>query len=522
MTHGIPPHLLRLIARPELIQAEIDRRKCARLVDFVRTFWPDVEPQTVLREGWSLEAMCLHLEAVTAGEITRLLINVPPGSMKSLLVNVFWPAWEWGPMGLAHLRYVSFSYAAQLTERDNRRFLTIVSSRRYQAAWGDVVSLTKETEGLVINSAMGFKLATSVGGVGTGERGNRVILDDPHNVKDGESQTIREKTVEWFRTAMSNRLNDIVSDAIIVVMQRVHEDDVSGAILSGAADYVHLMIPAEFEPERSFMTSIGWRDPRTVAGESYWTERYPLSALKDLETLLGPYAYAGQYQQRPEIKGAGILRRDDWRPWYNPDDPDDPQFAKYPPFDLIVSSFDGAFSEKQGADFSAMTTWGVWRELNRPRIMLVHAWMERLTLNAAVMKIIETCRRFRTHQLLVEAKATGLSVRQELTRLQGDVDWSIFMIDPSRQGDKVARAHSVAHVLSSGMVYAPDRAWADKVIQQCATFPKSTNDDLVDTTTQAWRWLRDTGVLTVQAERDAEIAADLRAQTTEPAPLYPS
>lgn len=518
----IDPRLAEALAYPALVIAERDRRKCVRLIEFVRTYWHIVEPHEAFREGWAVEAMCDHLEAVTAGLITRLLINVPPGSMKSLLVNVFWPAWEWGPMGQAHLRYVAFSYAALLTERDNRKFLAVVSSQRYQAAWGHRVVITKASEGNVINSATGSKLATSVGGVGTGERGNRILLDDPHNVKDTESDIIRKGTVEWFRTAMSNRLNNIQRDAIVGIMQRTHDEDVSGAILSSDLGYDHLMIPAEFEADRAFPTSIGWRDPRTEEGESYWPERYPLSALATLATTLGPYAYAGQYQQRPEIKGAGIIAREDWKFWLNPDDPDDPRYRKYPPFEIVVASFDGAFSEKQTADYSALSIWGLWRDDHmRPQVMLASAWAERLTINGAVTKIVESCQRLRVSVLLVENKASGISVQQELARLQGDAEWSVFMIDPKKHGDKVARAHSVAHLFAAGMVWAPDRAWSDKVITQCAAFPRGAHDDLVDTTTQALRWMRDAGLLVVQAEREAEIAAGLRNPPRARPPLYP-
>lgn len=521
ISQPIPRAALALISDPVAIQAEIDRRRCVRLIDFVRAYWHIIEPSTPFRDGWAIEAMCIHLEAVTVGQITRLLINVPPGSMKSLLVNVFWPAWEWGPMGLPHLRYVAFSYAAHLTERDNRRFLAIVSSPRYQRAWGDTVILTKVTEGNVGNAATGYKIASSVRGVGTGERGNRVLLDDPHNIADGESEAIRSATVEWFRTAMSNRLNDIQTDAIIVIMQRVHEDDVSGAILSGAGDYEHLMIPAEFESDRVVTTSIGWRDPREEDGAPYWPERYPSHALAGLAQTLGPYAYAGQYQQRPEVKGGGIIKRDDWRMWANPTDEDDPKYRKFPPFDLIVGSFDGAFSEKQSADYSAMTTWGVWSENERPKVMLAHAWAERLTINDVVRKIVETCRKMRVDVLLIENKASGISVQQELVRLIGDAEFQIGMVDPRRLGDKTARAHSIAHLFAAGMVYAPDRAWADKVITQCAAFPRGSHDDLVDTTTQALRWMRDAGLLTVQAEFEAEIIAGLRAPIKPQARLYP-
>jgi hypothetical protein len=179
------------------------------LMAFIRYFWRILEPEAELVEGWALYAIVEHLEAVSFGEITRLLITVPPGFMKSLCTDVFWPAWEWGPIGNAHLRYVAFSYSASLTMRDNERFRDLIIHNSYQALWGKEVRAVKIGETKVTNTRKGWKLASSVGGVGTGERGDRVILDDAHNIKEAESETVRTETVRWFRESMSDRLNSL-------------------------------------------------------------------------------------------------------------------------------------------------------------------------------------------------------------------------------------------------------------------------------------------------------------------------
>ena len=286
------------------------------LLEFVRYFWDVLEPQTPFVEGWALDAVCEHLEAVTSGEITRLLINVPPGFMKSLLTDVFWPAWEAGPMNMPHLRYVAFSYAAALTERDNGKYRDLILSEKYRELWSASFRTRKVGETKITNDKTGSKLATSVGGVGTGERGDRIIVDDPHNVKDGESEIIRSETVRWFREALSNRLNNMETSAIVVIMQRVHESDVAGTILSeGFADYVHLMIPMEFDSGRRCSTIIGWEDPRTEDGELAWPERFPPAVVDGIKIALGPYAYAGQYQQSPSPRGGGIFKRDWFQLW---------------------------------------------------------------------------------------------------------------------------------------------------------------------------------------------------------------
>jgi hypothetical protein len=217
-----------------------------------------------------LEAITLHLEALTFGDIpsNRLLMNVPPGFMKSLLVNVFWPAWEWGPCNMPHMRYISFSYSDEITTRDNNKMVRLVTSPAYQQLWGDRFQMTKTGERRLENNQTGFKLATSVGGVSTGERGDRILLDDPHNVIKAESDLEREKTVRFVHESMSNRLNDERS-AIVVIMQRLHEGDVSGDILAREANYCHMMIPMYFDPLRYPASADGeaTEDPET--GEPY-------------------------------------------------------------------------------------------------------------------------------------------------------------------------------------------------------------------------------------------------------------
>jgi hypothetical protein len=186
------------------------------LLNFVRYFSNVLEPpKRKLVEGWPLDAVALHLEAITFGDITRLMINVPPGFMKSLMLNVFWPAWEWGPMNMPYLRHLAFSYAQDLTTRDNNKLVKLVTSLQYQALWSDRFQMTKIGEHRPENDKTGFILATSVTGVSTGERGDRIRLDDPHNVIKIESDDVMTKTVRFVRESMSNRLNDDESAIVI-------------------------------------------------------------------------------------------------------------------------------------------------------------------------------------------------------------------------------------------------------------------------------------------------------------------
>src|SRR5262249_24705014 len=270
------------------------------------------EPETRLVEGWLLDAIAEHLEAVTLGKITRLLINVPPGSMKSLMTQVFWPAWEWRPMGLAHKRYVSFSYSSGLTERDNLKFKKLIVSDKYKQLWGDKFRIEKEGEIKVTNDKTGSKFASSVKGIGTGERGDRVVIDDPHDVHKSESDVVRTDAVRWFREAITDRLNNLDDSAIVIIMQRVHQLDISGFILEQGWPYTHLMVAMEYEIGRQPYNALGWTDPRTEDGELAWPERFSPEAVASIEREKGSWAYAGQYQQRPSPRGGGIIKMEHW------------------------------------------------------------------------------------------------------------------------------------------------------------------------------------------------------------------
>ena len=532
------------------------------LLSFVRYFWHILEPGTQFVDGWALEAVCEHLEAVTFGEVTKLLINVPPGFMKSLLTDVFWPAWEWGPMELPHIRYVAFSYSSMLTERDNIKFKDLIESPEYQELYG--ATAAKESDRIVLlratgsrkvsNWKHGWKFATSVGGVGTGERGDRVILDDPHNIKESESEPTRKETVRWFRESMSSRLNNMETGAKIVIMQRVHEEDVSGCIIAELQDWCHLLIPMEYvwgfvSDERGPCvpprTDIGWTDPRwretpeECDGELAWPERFPERIIPSMKRDAGPYAWAGQYQQTPKVRGDAIFELEWWQPWEPPD-------GKFPPFEYVVASVDSAFTEKEQGDPSAMVVVGIWRDENGfNRAMLMNAWRRRLRFSSPKVipepgesayhfklrqdkamgltdLVAQTCIRWKVDRLLIEAKASGISAAQTLQDSHPKAGWSVQLVDPKGL-DKVARAIAVQPSFSQGMVYIPYplRDWGEKVTEEMAVFPKGKHDDLTDAMTQAIKHLRDNGMLRSDDEvRIAEREAMVPKKKQKP--LYPT
>ena len=227
---------------------------------FILGAWKVVEPATPFIPGFHLDAICDHLQAVSAGEIRNLLINIPPRHMKSLAVCVFWPAWEW--ITFPHRRFLFASYAQSLSERDSVRCRRLIESPWYQQHWSDRFTLSSDqnTKLRYDNNFAGCRIATSVGGAATGEGGDYVIVDDPHNVVDRESETKRVEALTWWDETMSTRLNDPKKGSKVIVMQRIHERDLSGHVLAQGG-YDHLYLPAEFEPARRCVTTLSRSTP---------------------------------------------------------------------------------------------------------------------------------------------------------------------------------------------------------------------------------------------------------------------
>lgn len=287
------------------------RERCKSLTNFVKEAWDVLEPSNPYIHGWHVDAICEHLEAISYGQITRLLINIPPGTMKSLLTGVFWPAWEWGPLGRPETRIIGSSYSEDYAKRDNRRMRDLVTSEWYQSLWGDQVQLVRAGEMEFSNTKTGFRKGVPFTRL-TGGRGDRVIIDDPHSVDGAESEAERNATIRTFRESVPTRLNSPEKSAIIVIMQRLHEQDVSGTILSLGLNYDHLMLPMEFEPDRRCVTSIGFTDPRTTEGELLFPERFSREVVERDKIPMGSYAVAGQFQQRPAPRSGGMFQRGDF------------------------------------------------------------------------------------------------------------------------------------------------------------------------------------------------------------------
>jgi len=449
------------------------RARCISLVEFVREAWRVLEPTATYVHGWHVEAICMHLEAVTRGEINRLLINVPPGSMKSLLVSVLWPAWEWGPMGLRSLRYLSTSFSDVAVKRDTRKMRDLVMSRWYQDRWPEVV-LTRTGETSFANTDTGTREGVPFGSL-TSQRGDRLIIDDPHSTVTAESDQERANTTRQFREGATNRLNDQVRSAIVVIMQRLHQHDVSGVILALSGDYVHLCLPMEFELERRCVTRIGFEDPRTVDGELLNPERFPRQQVEDeFKGIMGSYAYAGQYQQRPAPREGGMFKR----AWF---DGKTYQPGDVPEGTLWVRHWDPAATKRKATDMSGARTAGVKMGRTPDGRLLIASCIAKAIEGAEVKKLIHTTASTDGMQVVIslpqDPGQAGKTQKADFALL---LEGYVFRIK-GEKGDKEQRAEPFAAQCEVGQVYLLEGAhWIDEFLDELCLFPGGARKDIVD------------------------------------------
>jgi len=497
------------------IRAEREMRNMeTSLAEFAKQAWKILEPSTELKWGWALDAICEHLEAVTDGEITRLLMNVPPGSMKSLLTGVLWPAWEWGPKKLSGLRYLSTAHKQDLAVRDNLKCRRLIMSPWFQERWtvnlvGDQNAKTKFE-----NDKTGFREAMSFTSM-TGSRGDRVILDDPLSVDDATSDQALANAETTFREALPTRVNNDES-AIVVIMQRLHEKDTSGIIINERLGYEHLMLPMRFEEARRCKTSIGFVDPRKTEGELMFPERFSERMVESLERTLGTYATAGQLQQRPSPAGGGILKIKFFKLW--------PAGKPLPLMQHVVQSYDTAYTKDTMNDPTAHTAWGVFEHGGAMNAVLLDAWAEHLESPELRRRVIKDwhaeyggtpgnalLKPRKADVVLVEKKSSGQSLLQDLRQARVPC----VPYEPAGN-DKVARARNVAPILELECIWIIESnkdagqavKWARPFLSQVERFPNDENDDYVDTFTQAMIYLRDSGWLEMP-QADLEPVAEV-------------
>jgi predicted phage terminase large subunit-like protein len=480
------------------VEDELARRSLHR---FVQTYWSVIEPDLPFEDNWHIRTICEHLEAVTSGQIRNLLINVPPGTSKSTLVSVMWPAWEWATR-IGH-RYFGASYSDTLSIRDATLCRNIITSERYKRAYPQVrLSRSQDQKTNYALDGGGWRLATTVGGRGTGMHPTRKIVDDPHNVKQANSDAERLSALTWFDQTLSSR-GMILDAATVVVMQRLHERDVSGHIEKSEMyrkDWDHLLLPMRYEARRAYPTTqLGFKDPRKAEGELLWPKVFTPAKVATLAAALGNYGTAGQLQQRPAPEGSGLIAVDRFKLWA----------GELPALEFILQSYDTAFTDNTANDPTACVVMAVFAHAKKRCVLLLDIWAEHMDYPEARQKIIDDWKVLygekklgrkprRADHLLIEDKGSGIAIVQDLNR----ANVPAVGYNPGRSS-KVQRAHLVAPLIEAEVIYLPESTikpgtaatWAHTFLKQCKSFPNDEHDDMVDCLTQGLRYLRDAGYI---------------------------
>lgn len=476
----------------------------ASLYEFVKEAWPYCGATRSFLDNWHIEAICNHLESNRFGVCPYLIINLPPRMSKSTLVCVMFPAWVWTTDPAAQFLFAS--YSREFARRDSIFCNELISSDWYKERWGSIVNLVRNVNNIdkFRLTAGGFRHTISVGSMMTGTGADFIIVDDPNSVSEADSLAKQETTNRWWTRTASTRINDPNLRRKIVVQQRIHENDLTGYILNSKTPGVtHLFLPMEYETSRICETKIlvngkvsPWKDKRTKENEILWPSLIDRPLLEQMKAELGSsYVVAGQYQQRPAPESGGIFNKKMFQWWCEPE---------LPTCLYILQSWDTAFSgidrTKISKDritcYSACTTWGVFDdEYGVKQLILLHSWKGKVEYPELRTKAHELSSAVfdpsgkPPHRILVEAKANGLSLLQDLRR--SGVMATKF--DPTRYGNKVMRARLITHILEAERVWVPSvppnfhrlRKDAHDFVEDCALFPNGLSNDSVDSMSQA-------------------------------------
>lgn len=460
-----------LHSAPQLLakmKAEAARRS---LKDYWMQAWPIVEPGTPLVWGWQLDALVEHLEAVARRDIKRLVITVPPGASKSLGTRVMLPTWVWTHD--PYHKFLSASYSLDLTVRDNLSARRIVSAEWYKETFGLTIAEDDGGKTGFSLSSLGSLKAVTVGGRTTGFRGDTFIIDDPINVQDANSAVKRAEALEWFSEAAQNRINSALNSAIVVIMQRVHEEDVAALALE--MGYDHLCIPMRWDESLRKTTGIGWTDPRAKDGELMFPERFPADWLEATEKNMGPYAFAAQYQQTPVPRKGAMFAVD--RLQFAETLPDEPL--------ITIRAWDLAGTEGSGA-----YTVGVRMRYGRDSRRFFVDDVKRAQLSSGGVRdmILSTAVEDGTDCKIVLPKdpgQAGVAQIADLTAMLAGYNATA----ETQSGSKEVRAEPLAAHIENGHVTVLQAAWTKTFVEEMRFFPKGKYMDQVDAAASAFNAL---------------------------------
>lgn len=446
---------------------------------YIQAAWEVLEPETPLKWNWHHDLICEYLTACRRGQIRRLIINIAPRSTKSILATIGFPTWLWTT--LPSKRFLFGSYADSLATKHSVLRRDIIESPWYQQGWCDRYRLASDvnTKSEFVNNKTGLMKAAGLKGSVTGEGGDFIIIDDPHNPKGVESDQEREQTIQNFDLAWSTRLNDKKTGCIIVIMQRLHHLDMTGHLLEKG--YEHLKIPSEAEERTVVHFPISHRELVREPGELMHPERDGPEELAVAKIDLGSYGYAGQHQQSPTPREGAIINGE----WFK-------QYGAIPArFDQVIQSWDFAVKGKELNDYTV----GLVLGRIGARKYVLDMVRGRMNFPQACQALIRLSMKWpQAHRKVIEAKANGPAV---IAQLEDQVP-GLIEIEPD--GDKAARLNAVSPTVEAGNVWLPDPVkvsapWLHDFITEVCQFPASAHDDIVDTFSQGIRELNKPGVV---------------------------
>ncbi len=453
---------------------EIAREKAERtLPAFIEQAWAVIEPGTPYVDNWHIHLIGEYMQAINQGQIKRLIINIPPRNMKSIEATVCYPAWTWTKA--PEKRFIKVSYADTLSRKHNILTRDIITSPWYQENWGDMFSLKDDVnrQNEFKNSAQGFMFSTSIGGTLTGEGGDVIIIDDPQDPLQANSIAERETVISFFQNKLQTRLNDPENGVIILIMQRLHEKDLTGYILSERLGYEHLRLPATAHERTVITFPISKKQIVREEGDILNPKRFSRKVLDDLKRTMGSVQFAGQFDQSP-VPDEGIIFK---REWLNK------TFRELPAGATIIQSWDLPF---KNSEVSAKCA-GIVMARKGAELFILDCVNDKMSFVDSVTAIKDLTRKHpKARGKVVEDKANGPAI---IDFLKKDVPG---MIAFNPRGSKEDRALSVAPYFEAGNVYFLEGApWAGDLREDLRKFPNGTYKDTVDATVQAILYLMD-------------------------------
>jgi len=440
----------------QLINEQLKKLNAAEknFIPFVRHVWPE------FISGFHHKKIAKKFEDIKDGKIKRLIVNMPPRHTKSEFASFLFPSWLVG--NNPKLKIIQTTHNTELAVRFGRKMKHLIDSQIYQQVFDQVaISADSKAAGRWETNKGGEYFAAGVGSSITGRGADLLIIDDPHSEQDALSETAFDNAYEWYTSGPRQRLQP--GGAIVIVMTRWGVKDLTGRLIDAQAK----------EPKADQWEVIEF--PAILpSNKPIWPEYWDIDSLTATRASLTEQKWQAQWQQNPTAEEGSILKREWWQKWEEDDIPD---------LIHVIQSYDTAFSKKETADFSAITTWGVFSHPQRgnPQIILLDAEKGRWEFTELKKRAMEKYKYWEPETVIVEAKASGLPLTDELR----SAGIPVVNFTPSRGNDKHVRVNSVAPMFESGQVWCPDERWAQDVIEECAAFPFGDHDDYVDSTTQA-------------------------------------